>query len=170
MSEQKCPNCGEHRKMPQVCPDCGASVKPSPSLPRRVGYAECGRRVKASIDFSDWHFDLANVPCLERQLAQAVERAEKAEAESARLREQRKEDERLMGWTREVLKVFYRGQESSTTEALNERLGSKQVAEAENKRLREAFHAAINRPKGIVPAGYEDLYDPKAASKEADDA
>jgi hypothetical protein len=33
-------------------------------------------------------------------------------------------------------------------------------------RLRQAFHAAINRPKGVVPAGYEDLYDPAICDRE----
>lgn len=31
---------------------------------------------------------------------------------------------------------------------------------AEVERLRLAFHAAINNPKGVVPAGFEDFYEP----------
>jgi hypothetical protein len=37
----------------------------------------------------------------------------------------------------------------------------------QTKRLREAFNAAVRKPMGVVPTGYEGLYDAKEADDEA---
>jgi hypothetical protein len=40
-----------------------------------------------------------------------------------------------------------------------------EAAEAENARLRDGLHDAINRPKGVVPASADEFYDPRTAIK-----
>jgi len=80
---------------------------------------------------------------LETQLAQAREReaTEKARAEQAEAEAKRRGD---------LLDIF-----------CGLRIPE---LEAEVKRLRVAFIAAVRKPMGVVPDGYEDLYDAKEAT------
>ncbi len=47
-----------------------------------------------------------------------------------------------------------------------ELIRQRQELEEKCKRLLDAFYEAINRPKGVVPAGYCDLYDQALARQE----
>ena len=92
----------------QKCPKCGAEVGSAGGT--------CAVRER----------------CLERQLAQALERAEKAEADNKRLRNNRKDDERLMWQARDALCGRY-GEMRQVHDALCGRLAASGPAQEGEK-------------------------------------